>query len=52
MEATSEVIEVIELGLLTFYISSLMAVQGGEEVHHNCLVAQGRQELQFIYLDF
>ena len=52
MEATSEVNEVIELGLLTFDISSVMAVQRGEEVHHNCLVAQGRQELQFRHLDF
>ena len=52
MEATSEVNEVIELGLLTFDISSVMAVQRGEEVHHNCLVAQGRQDLQFRHLDF
>ena len=48
MEATLEVTGVTELGLLTFYISS----QRGEEVPHDCLVAQGRQELQFRYLDF
>ena len=52
MEATLEVTGVTELGLLTFYISSLMAIQRGEEVPHDCLVAQGRQELQFRYLDF